>query len=146
MNKMPLHIFTRTDNANFSAFQCRLHAPNTWSSSWSWVQLTSIFSLPCVRGNSELDPAVASPVLRNGEGSQSSYRWWDPVHNSTQKKLLTFLAAKAHCWLFHQDCKAASQPVSPQPALVHVVIPPQVQDLVFPFLECSETITVCPFL
>lgn len=134
MNKMPLHILTRMDKASTSASQCRSHAPNT--SSWCWVQLTSIFSLPCVPGSSGLDPGLQLwPLQCWGRITKSTCRWWDPVPNSIQKKLIAFLAAKTHCCLVHYDCKAASQPFSLQPVLVHVVVPPQVQNLVFPFLN-----------
>lgn len=41
VNKMPLHILTRMDKANFSASQHGSRAPNT-SSSWCWVQFSGI--------------------------------------------------------------------------------------------------------
>lgn len=50
----------------------------------------------------------------------------------------------------HQDprglfCKAAFHPVSPQPVLVHVFSPLQVQDLAFPIVELQEA-PLCPLL
>jgi len=65
---------------------------------------------------------------------------------------LAFLAARAHCWLMvtlsspstpspsPQSCSPAGQP---QPVLVHGVVPPQVQDPAFGFVEPHQ-VPLCP--
>lgn len=65
--------------------------------------------------------------------------------------LLTTKALLAHGHLdVHQDpqvlfCRLAPQQVSPQSGLVCVVIPPQVEDPLFAFVE-FQTVHLCPSL
>lgn len=58
--------------------------------------------------------------------------------------MLTFFSTNAHCWLtfilVSTSSFSAFQAVIPKPVLGHGVIPPQVQDLSFPF---AELISVC---
>ena len=63
---------------------------------------------------------------------------------------LAFLATRAHCWLMDNlsststsRCKAALQQVCPEPVLVHGVVPPQVQDPAFAFVEHHQ-VPLCP--
>lgn len=103
-----------------------------------------------VLGNPELEPAllgVDSPVLSRGEGS-SAFTCWQCFARCRLRTPLALFAGRMCSRLMLKmvttrtpksfSAKLLSSWLAPQPVPVPGVVPPQVQDLLLPLVECQE--------